>query len=83
MFVGFVIRYWRYIALVLAILALYGAFKYALHREYRKGWDQCVLTQEKAEIEGVKTRENIKVKINRYSPSDVDKRLIANWLRGE
>jgi len=33
----FFIRHWKYIALILAILALYGAFKYAMHKEYRKG----------------------------------------------
>jgi len=76
------LKYWKYIALVLALLALYGVFKYTMHKEYRKGWDQCTLAQEKAEIEGVKTRETIKTKFNRYSPSDVDKRLIAKWLRG-
>ena len=77
------LKYWRYIAFFLVILALWGAFKYTIRKEYKKGWDACILEQEKAEIEGVKTRENIKVKVNRYNPSDIDKRLAAKWLRGE
>ncbi len=81
--IGFVLRYWRYIALILALLTALGALWYYGHTKYRQGWDECALKQEKAEIEGVKTREETRHEINRYSPSDVDKRLIARWLRGE
>ncbi len=83
MLIGFIVSNWRYIALILAILAALGALWAYGHTKYRQGWDKCTLEQQQAEIEGVKTRETVKTKINRYSPTDVAKRLIANWLRGK
>lgn len=74
---------WRIIALILAVLAALGALWYYGHTKYRQGWDECTVKQEKAEIEGVKNRDTIKTKINRYKPSDVDQRLIDRWLRDE
>ena len=81
--IGFVLRYWRYIALILALLTALGALWYYGHTKYRQGWDECALKQEKAEIEGVKTNVEIKNKNNRVAISDIDKRLIADWLYGE
>jgi len=81
--IGFVIRYWRYIALGFAVLSVLGALWYYGHTKYRQGWDECTLEQDKAEMEGIKTREETRYEINRYSPSDVDKRLIDKWLRSE
>lgn len=79
----FILKYWKIIALILAVLTLLGALWYYGHTKYRQGWDECTAGQIQAEIEGVKTRDEIKTKINRYSPSNVDKRLIADWLRSE
>lgn len=81
--IGIALRYWRYIAIILAVLSVLAGLWYYGHSKYRQGWDECTLKQEKAEIEGVKTRETINTKYNRYSPTDIDKRLIAKWLRGE
>jgi len=77
------LKNWRYIAIILAVLSVLGALWYYGHTKYRQGWDKCTLEQDKAEMEGIKTREETRYEINRYSPSDVDKRLIDKWLRSE
>ena len=77
------LKNWRLVSLILAVLSLLGALWYYGHTKYRQGWDECTVEQEKAEIEGVKIRDETQNKFDRYSPTDIDKLLIARWLRGE
>lgn len=79
----FLIRYWKYIALILAVLSVLGGLWYYGHTKYRQGWDECTTEQEKAEIKSKETKDEIKTKNHRASLSDIDKRLIDNWLYGE
>lgn len=79
----FLIRYWKYIALVLAVLSLLGALWYYGHTKYRQGYEQCTTEQAKAEIKSKETKDEIRIK-NKHAPlSDIDKRLVADWLYGE
>ena len=80
--IGFVIKNWRIIALILAALSVLGGLWYYGHTKYRQGWDECALKQEKAEIEGVKNREKVHNEISRLPTTDIDNRLRAKWLRG-
>lgn len=79
----FLIKHWRIIALVLAVLAALSALWAYGHTKYRQGWDECTTEQAKAEIKSKETKDEIRVKNNRASLSDIDKRLIADWLYGE
>lgn len=77
------LKHWRIIAIVFVVLALLGTLWRFGQLQYQKGWNQCTREQEKAEIEGVKTHGKIQIKNNRATISDIDRRLIANWLRPE
>lgn len=74
---------WRIIALVLAVLSVLGALWGYGHTKYREGFDACQQAQEAAEIKSKGTKDEIKTKNNRARLSDIDRRLIANWLRSE
>lgn len=79
----FLIRYWKYIAIVLAVLTLLGALWGYGHTKYKEGFKACQSEQQAAEIKAKGTRDEIKTKNNRASVTDIDKRLVADWLYGE
>jgi len=79
----FILANWRIIALVLAVLTLLGALWGYGHTKYKEGFEACQQAQEAAEIKSKGTKDEIKIKNHRSSVSDIDRRLIAHWLRGE
>lgn len=70
------LKYWRYIALVLAVLSLLGALWYYGHTKYRQGWDECTVAQEKAQNEAIKDtleeKDKIHVKEQNLDDSGID-----------
>lgn len=81
----FMLKYWRTIAIILAFAGLVGSLWLYGHRKYQAGyntaWDKCLADQQKADMEGVKNREEINRKNVRLSDPDIDKRIIDKWLR--
>lgn len=80
---GFILANWRIIAIVLAVLSLLGALWGYGHTKYKEGFKSCQQAQEAAEIKAKETRDEIKTKNSRVRISDIDKRLIARWLRDQ
>lgn len=81
--IAFALKHWRIIALILAVLSVLGALWAYGHTKHREGYDQCTVEQAEAEIKSKETKDEIKVKNHRAPLSDIDKRLIDSWLRGE
>lgn len=80
---GFILANWRILALVLAVLSVLGALWAYGHTKYKEGFEACQQAQEAAEIKAKGTKDEIKTKNHRSSVSDIDRRLIAHWLRSE
>ena len=75
----FLFKYWKYIAVALAVLSVLGALWYYGHTKYREGYNACVSVQEKANVEGIKNREKTNQKLIRLPDTDLDKRF-DKWL---
>jgi len=67
----FLFKYWKYIAVVILLASLYGAHKYALYKEYHRGFDDAMMqvneaaqeadkeTIKKQTVEKKKTKEKV------------------------
>jgi len=77
--IGFALKYWRYITIILGVLSVLGTLWGYGHTKYREGYKACEQAQQAQEIEGIKNREKIRTKITRLPDTDLDTRL-RKWL---
>lgn len=59
-----IIKFWKPLLIGFALLSLAGGLWYYGHTKYRQGWDECTVTQEKAQNEAIKDTIKEKDKIH-------------------
>jgi uncharacterized membrane protein YfbV (UPF0208 family) len=84
----FILKYWKPLSAVLAVLIVMGGLYWYGATKYREGYNAATVHWQEivrmAQMEARQERDEISKKVKRLSDPDIDKQLADNqWLRSD